>query len=400
MKTIAFAWRYLWSRPLSAALNVLLLSLGLASITFLLLVSHQVNAAFERDLAGIDVVVGAKGSPMQLILSGVFHLDVPTGNVPLADIKALESQPQVAEIIPLSLGDSFRAFRIVGTTTAYPARYSAQLAQGRWWAQPMHAVIGARVASQTGLKVGDTFAGTHGLGGGGDVHGQTPYTVAGVMAPTASVLDRLVLTATESVWKVHETDAALDAEDQKILEEEREITLALIRYKTPLAAVTFPRFINSTTDMQAAAPAVEVTRLLGMVGVGIDVLRALAGVLLLTAGLSVFIALWSAVRERRADLALLRMLGAPPRKIGGLLLCEALWLALLATLLGLAAGQALTVLIAWTLQLENSVLIGAVSWPVELWIVPALALTVALASAFLPAWEAYRISVFELLQSR
>jgi len=400
MKTIAFAWRYLWSRPLAAALNLLLLTLGLASITFLLLVGHQINQAFDRDLAGIDVVVGAKGSPMQLILSGVFHLDVPTGNVPLAAVKELEKHPQVAKIIPISLGDSFRGFRIVGTTPDYISHYEAQLAQGSLWAKPMQAVIGAQVAQQTGLKVGDSFTGTHGLGGGGEEHKLSPYVVSGVLAPSHTVLDRLVLTATESVWQVHETDTALDDDDRKVLEEDREITLALIQYKTPLAAVTFPRYINSSTEMQAAAPALEITRLLSMVGVGTEVLRALAGVLLLTAGLSVFIALWGAVRERRADLALLRMLGAPPGKVAGLLLCEALWLALLATVLGVLAGQGLTALLGWALQLEKSVLIGAISWPVELVSVPVLALGVALASTLLPAWEAYRVSVFELLQSR
>lgn len=400
MKMIVIAWRYLWSRPLAAALNVLLLTMGLASITFLLLVSHQINSAFERDLAGIDVVVGAKGSPMQLILSGVFELDVPTGNIPLAAVKALQANPQVAKLIPISMGDSFRGFRIVGTTPEYIRHYDAQLAQGALWSQPMQAVIGAQVARETGLKLGDSFTGTHGLSGGGEEHKLSPYVVTGVLATSHTVLDRLVLTATESVWKVHETDTALDAEDQKILEEEREITLALIQYKTPLAAVTFPRFINTSTDMQAAAPALEITRLLSMVGVGTDVLRALAGALLLTAGLSVFIALWSAVRERRADLALLRMLGAPPRKVAGLLLCEALWLALLASVLGVLAGQGLMALLAWALQLEKSVLIGALSWPVELLSVPALALAVALASALLPAREAYRVSVFELLQSR
>jgi len=404
MTTIVFAWRYLWSRPLAAALNLLLLSLGLASMTFLLLVSHQIDQAFERGLAGIDVVVGAKGSPMQLILSGVFHLDVPTGNVPLAAVKELETHPQVASVIPISLGDSFRGFRIVGTRPAYIDNYAAVLAQGVLWSATMQAVIGAQVAQQTGLKVGDSFTGTHGLAAagsrGGAVHAASPYQVTGVLAPTGGVLDRLVVTSLESVWQVHELDTALDDEDRKILEEEREVTLALIKYKTPLAAVTFPRFINTTTEMQSAAPALEITRLLSMVGVGIDVLRALAGVLLLTAGLSVFIALWSAVRERRADLALLRMLGAPPRKIAGLLLCEALWLALLAALLGLLLGQGLLALIAWMLQLDNSVLIGGVSWPNELMVVPVLALGVALASALLPAWEAYRISVFELLQSR
>ena len=402
MKTIAFAWRYLWSRPLTAALNVLLLGLGLASITFLLLVSHQLSRAFERDLAGIDVVVGAKGSPMQLILSGVLHLDVPTGNVPLAAIKALQTHPQVARIIPVSLGDSFRGYRIVGTTGDYLKHYGVQLQQGVMWTQPMQTVIGAQVARQSGLKVGDRFAGTHGLGssgGGGVVHEKTPYTVVGILASSGTVLDRLLLTATESVWKVHETDTALDAEDQKILEEEREVTLALIQYTTPLAAVTFPRFVNTTTEMQAAAPALEITRLLSMVGVGTDVLRAFAGVLLLTAGLSVFIALWSAVRERRAYLALLRMLGAPPGKIAALLLVEALWLALLATVLGMLAGQALMALLGWALQLEQSVLVGGIAWPVELLAVPALALVVALASALLPAWEAFRVSGFELLQS-
>ncbi|MDB5931888.1 MAG: hypothetical protein JWR60_3595 [Polaromonas sp.] len=400
MKTIAFAWRYLWSRPLAAALNLLLLSLGLASITFLLLVSHQLDTAFERDLAGIDVVVGAKGSPMQLILAGVFQLDVPTGNIPLAAVKSLQAHPQVASLIPISMGDSFRGFRIVGTTPDYLSHYQAGLAQGAVWTAPMQAVLGAHVAAQAGLKLGDTFTGSHGLAPGGHAHGQSPYTVTGILAPTGTVLDRLVLTPLESVWQVHETDTALDDDDRKVMEDEREVTLALIRYRTPLAAVTFPRFINTTTEMQAAAPAVEITRLLGMLGVGLDVLRTLAGVLLLTAALSVFIALWSAVRERRADLALLRMLGAPPAKLAGLLLCEALWLALLATLLGVLAGQGLSALLAWGLQLENSVLIGALVWPVELASVPALALGVALASALLPAWEAYRVSVFELLQSR
>jgi putative ABC transport system permease protein len=330
----------------------------------------------------------------------VFHIDAPTGNIPLAAVKELEKHPQVAQLIPISLGDSFRGFRIVGTTPDYITHYKAVFAQGGLWTAPMQAVLGAQVAAQSGLKVGDQFAGSHGLGGGGESHGQTPYVVSGVLAAGGSVLDRLVLTATESVWQLHEGDAALDADDRKVLEEEREVTLALIQYRTPLAAVTFPRFVNSTTEMQAAAPALEITRLLNMIGVGTDVMRALAGVLLLTAGLSVFIALWSAVRERRADLALLRMLGAPPRKVAALLLCEALWLALLATLIGVLAGQELMAALAWFLQLDKSVLIGGLLWPVELWSVPALAVGVALLSALLPAYEAYRVSVSELLQSR
>jgi putative ABC transport system permease protein len=400
MTTFLLAWRYLWSRPLGAALNLLLLSLGLVSVTFLLLVGHQLNKAFERDLADIDVVVGAKGSPMQLILSGVFHIDVPPGNVPLSAVQALQKHPMVANIIPISLGDNFRGFRIVGTSHQYVTHYQATLAQGRLWTEPMQVVLGAAAARKLELKLGDNFVGSHGLGAGGHAHGDSQYNVTGILAVSGSVLDRLILTDTASVWKVHEDHTAMGDEDHKNMQGEHEITLALIRYKTPLAAMTFPRYINTSTEMQAAAPALEITRLLNMLGIGTEVLRAFAGVLLLTAGLSVFIALWSAVRERRSDLALLRMLGAPPVKIAALLLVEALLLGLLAAVLGVIGGQALAAVIGWMLQLDNSLLIGGLVWPVELLLVPALALGVSLAAAILPAFGAYRVSVFELLQSR
>lgn len=400
MKTMLWAWRYLWARPLGAALNVLLLALGLGSITFLLLVGAQLSKAFDRDLAGIDVVVGAKGSPMQLILSGVLHVDVPPGNIPLKAVRELEKHPMVKSLIPISLGDSLQGFRIVGTSHAYAEHYGATLAQGRQWTAPMEAVLGATVARKLGLKLGDRFIGSHGLGAGGHLHGDNPYTVVGILQPSGSVIDRLVLTDSASVWKVHEDYTAVDDEDRAVMEEEREITMALVQYTTPMAALSFPRYVNTSTEMQAAAPALEITRLLSMLGLGTDVLRAFAGVLLLTAGLSVFIALWSAVRERRADLAVLRMLGAAAPKVAALLLCEAVWLAVVASVLGLALGQGFAAALGWFLQLDNSLLIGGITWPASLAVVPLLALGVSVVSALLPTWAAYRVSVLELLQTR
>ena len=400
MKTVALAFRYLWSRPLSAALNLLLLTLGLASITFVLLVSEQVDRAFERDLAGIDLVVGAKGSPMQLILAGVFHIDVPPGNIPLDEVQELAQNPQVARLIPLSLGDSFRGYRIVGTTPDYISHYRATLAQGALWGGAMQAVVGAQAAQATGLQAGSSFIGNHGLGARGEAHGDTPYRVSGVLAPCGCALDRLILTATESVWQVHEKATANDEEDRKALEAEREVTMALITYKSPLAAVTFPRFVNSTTNLQAAAPALEITRLLRMVGVGTEVLKGFGAVLLVTAALSVFIALWNAVRERRADLAMLRMLGATPAKVAGLLLAEALWLAILASALGLWAGHGLTALVGYLLQAEKSLPISGWVWVDAEWWVPAMAVVVAVLAALIPVASAYRSDVAPLLQSR
>jgi len=152
--------------------------------------------------------------------------------------------------------------------------------------------------------------------------------------------------------------------------------------------------------MQAAAPAIEITRLLRMVGVGTDVLRGFGAVLLLTAGLSVFIGLWNAVRERRADLAMLRMLGASPQKIAGLVLCEALLLALMATALGLLGGHVLTGLIGHWLQAERSLALTGWIWLPGEWWVPAMGVGVAMLAALPPALGAYRVNVFELLHSR
>lgn len=403
MNVFTLSWRYLWSRPLATVLNLLLLALGLASMAFVLIARDQVDRAFERDLAGIDLVVGAKGSPMQLILAGVFHLDVPPGNIALADVQQLQQHPQVAQLIPLSLGDNVAGFRIVGTTAAYPAHYGATLASGALWQEPMQAVLGAQVAARTGLQLGQGFVGAHGLGAGGAVHAEAAYTVTGVLKPCGCVLDRLVLTATESVWKVHDDMHAtddMDDEDRAALAADREITLALITYSTPLAAVSFPRFVNDSTAMQAAAPAVEITRLLSMVGVGTRVFQGLGVVLLGVAALSVFIALWSAVRERRTDLAMLRMLGASPQKVGALLLCEALWLAALACVLGLLAAHGVVALLGAMLMAEQSLAITGWQWVhTEVW-VPVLALGVALLAAGLPALGAYRLDVTQLLNSR
>lgn len=403
-KTAALTWRYLWSRPLAAALNLLLLTLGLAAITLVLLVSTQLDRAFERDLEGIDLVVGAKGSPLQLILAGVFHIDVPTGNIPLQEVQALQQNPLVAQVVPLSLGDSYQGYRIVGTTPDYVAHYRANLAEGTLWQQPMDAVLGASAArgivkaDHAGKPlVGATFIGSHGLGGGGHAHGDHPYRVSGVLAPCGCVLDRLILTSTESVWQVHEAVTADDPEDLEILKQEREVTVALVRYRTPLAAVSLPRAINANTSMQAAAPAIEVTRLLRLLGVGADVLRAFGGVLLVVAALSVFIALWNAVRERRFDLAMLRMLGAPPGRVAGLVLCEALWLAALACALGLLLGHGLAHALGWALQAQGLLPVTGAVWLPEETGVPLLAGLVAALAALLPAMQAYRTDVADLL---
>jgi putative ABC transport system permease protein len=403
MKSIVLAWQYVRSRPLAAALNVLLLALGLASINFLLLVQHQVQASFERDLQGIDVVVGAKGSPLQLILAGVFHIDVPSGNIPLADVKELAKNPSVKTLIPLSLGDSFAGYRIVGTTPDYITLYNAKMQRGQMWTAPMQSVAGYSAAAAMdamGLQPGMPFVGNHGLGAKGHPHGESPYQLVGVLQKCDCVLDRLILTMTESVWQVHEKATALDASDQEALEADREVTMALIQYTSPLAAVTFPRFVNTTTEMQAAAPAIEMTRLFRMLGVGTDVLRGFALVLLLIATISLLIALWNALRERQADWAMLRLLGASPARVASVLVWQALILTMIAGVLGLALGHLLTGLVGYLLAADRSIPIKGWIWlPEQAWVL-AGAVVMALVAASLPVWAAYKLDVLKILQSR
>jgi len=399
MRLFALAWRYLWARPLVAALNLALLALGVAAMSFVVVVGEQVEHSLQRDLAGIDLVVGAKGSPLQLILAGVFHLDVPTGNIQLASVKLLREHPLVDRVIPVSLGDSLRGYRIVGSTLQYPALYRAQIAEGRYWQDKLQAVLGADVARDTGLAVGARFVGTHGLGNNGEAHGATPYTVVGRLARCACVLDRLILTDLASVWAVHEDNSATDAADREALAAEREVTLLLVGYRTPLAAVTLPRWVNAQEGLQAAAPALESARLLRMVGVGTEVLRGFGAVLLLAAAASVFVGLVHAVREREPDLAMLRMLGAPPWRVAVLVLAEALWLALLGVALGLALGQGLTALLGWELARARSLHVTGAWWSwQQAWLV-AGALLLALLAAALPAWRALRLDVSRLMQA-
>lgn len=382
-------------------MNALLLALGIGAMSFVSLVGEQVDRAVQRDLAGIDLVVGAKGSPLQLILAGVFHLDAPTGNIPLGTVEQLRQNPMVAQVVPLAMGDSLQGFRIVGSTADYLSLYGARLASGRLWQGPLEAVLGADVVRVTGLADGQSFAGTHGLALDGDPHGHTPYIVTGHLAHCGCVLDRLVLTDLSSVWAVHEVHRIDDdlKVDDDASRDRREVTLALVSYRTPLAAAMLPRRVNAMDGLQAAAPALESARLLRMVGVGTDVLRGVGLLLLLVAGLSVFIALYHAVREREPDLAMMRMLGAPPARLVALIATEALCLAAVGSTAGLLLGHGLAALLGAYLQADRSLSVTGAWWSLTTPALAALAAVLALAAAAIPAWRASRLDVTLLLQS-
>lgn len=392
MSTLRLAWSYLAARPLLTALHIAMIAIGVGTMVLLLLLTAQTEERLQRDARPVDLVVGAKGSPLQLIMASVLHVDVPTGNIPYAEARKLAANPMVAAAIPISLGDSYHGFRIVGTDPGYLALYEARVGEGRVFERPMEAVAGATAARRAGLAPGSAFAGVHGIAAsGGTAHAGHPYQVVGVLAPTGTVIDRLIITSTESVWEVHEHhDAKDDDHDAHENEGAREITALLIKYRTPLAAALLPRQVNSTTSMQAAAPAYESARLMNLLGVGVDTLRAFAVLLMAIAALSVFVALMSALQERRYDLALLRTLGARPRMLFALLASEGVTLVVAGVILGLVLGHAgAEALGSWIARTQSWSITGWAWQPAE----AAVALAVLIAGAatcLVPAIQAYR----------
>jgi putative ABC transport system permease protein len=386
MTLSALAFAYARRRPLATLLVVVLAALGVAIAVLTLILSNELESRMRRDAEGVDLVVGAKGSPLQLVLAGVYHVDVAPGNIPYAALDRLRANRSVGEAIPLALGDSVAGFRIVGTESALARHYGAKLAAGAMFEEPMQAVLGSGVAKAAGLAVGATFAGTHGLAAGGAAHDDDRYTVVGILAPTGRVVDRLVLTPVESVWDVH-------ASHQGTAHADRELTMILVRFATPLAAATLAREINAQSALVAASPALETARMFTVFGVGLDVVRAFAGVLVGASILLLFVALAQALEERRYDLAILRALGARRSDLVFVLMAESVALALAGAVLGVAIAHVAAASIGAWLPAAAPLASAAWRFSGNEGLVVALAVGGGILAACWPAWRASRLDV-------
>ncbi len=410
---ITLALAYLRDRPLTTALNVLLLAVAVAMLVLLLQLGTQTSARFERDARGIDLVVGAKGSPLQLIQSAVFHIDQPTGNIPRDSLARLQRDPGVARVVPLALGDNFGGYRIVGTDAGFAALYGASLAQGRAFAAPMEAVLGAEVARATGAAIGQKFVGSHGLAdeeGQDQGHDHAPFVTVGILAPTGGVADRLILTSVESVWQVHgieihheEPGAHDDHAGHDHANEtgpdalEPELTALLVTYRNAAAAMRLPAMINRQSALQAAVPATETARLLDLVGASLEAIRLFAWLLAATGGLAILVALIGIVRGREGDLALLRVMGAGRAQVFGTVMLEGVLTALSGAVLGWVAAHGL--IIAARAQYPTLAELGFTPWqplPAELAVLAGVIGIGALA-ALIPAIGVYRLDPVRVL---
>lgn len=420
MNLLRLSWRNIVFKPLNMVLSLILFALGIGLITFLLLVNDQIKENFDKNLAGIDLVIGAKGSPLQMILCNMYHIDNPTGNIFVKDAAPFLNprHPLIATAVPLSLGDSYKGYRIVGTDHSFIDLYNGEIEIGELFENDYDVSLGSFVAQELGLKVGERFQSTHGFMDDEDLehdHDQG-FKVVGVLKESGSVMDQLILTGTPSIWHVHGEGEEHENDDHEghdhdheshavssfnLLDHpEQEITSILAKFKNRnFQTLNLPRNINQNTALQAATPAIEMNRLYSLIGVGVDTIRNLAILIAFVSGISIFISLYNTLRDRKYELALMRVHGASPVKLFALILFEGLILAAIGSLIGIICGHlALGLFSDMASDRYNYSFTAFKFLKAELWVISA-SLIIGIIAALVPAMIAYKTEIHKTLSN-
>jgi len=412
------AWRNTWFKPLNTTLSILLLMSSVAIITVLILLQKQFEEQFSSNADDIDLVLGAQGSPLQLVLSSVYQMDAPTGNINYAEAKTWMQNPFVKSAIPLAYGDNYLGFKILGTTPDYLAKFGGTVENGKMFADTFEVVLGSEIATKLQLKVGDTFFGSHGDAKEGEKHEEAAYKVVGIASKTGKVVDNLILCNIQSVWAMHEThDHEEEAhphgevghvhvegdehhEEAVLSEEGKEITAVLIKFRNKMGIVLWPRMIAQNTKMQAASPAIEINRLFTLFGIGLEALQYLAYGIMLISGISIFIALFNTLKERKYEFALLRIQGASRLQLLQAIVIESLVLCVIGFLFGTVLGRIALMFISKSSDEAFKIAFNPLEfvWEKE-GILFLLTIFVGLLAALIPAVKAYRLNISKTLSN-
>lgn len=421
------AWKNIWFKPLNTILSVILLTASVAIISLLILLQEQFEKQFSSNIDGVDVVLGAQGSPLQLILSSVYQVDAPTGNISYDDAKIWMKHPFVKSAIPLAFGDNYRGFKIVGTTPEYLEKFGGKVISGKIFDKNLEVVVGSEIAKKLDIKVGDKFFGSHGDALEGEVHEGFEYVVSGIASETGKVVDNLILSNIQSVWLMHENHEHSEAEENPdhgeeghihfegdehelheheihpentapVSENGKEITAVLIKFRNKMGFVTWPRLVAQNTKMQAASPAVEINRLFSLFGIGLEALQYLAYGIMLISGISIFIALYNTLKERKYEFALLRVSGASRLQLLSLVLFESILLCFTGFILGTIVGRIALALISSTTDEQYKMTFDpfAFIWEKE-GILFIVTIFVGILAALIPAVKAYRLNISKTL---
>ncbi|MEI7026374.1 ABC transporter permease [Paenibacillus sp. y28] len=437
MSLLQMAWRNLFNRRVQTLITVVVVAIGVAMALSILLISGGMKQGIVKASEPFGMLVGAKGSANQLVFNTIFLMDNPLANLPPDYYHTLERDPRVAAIVPFALGDNYQGFRLVGTSTDFfdlrgkpgdPPYF--QLAQGRLFDGPFQAVIGARTAKETGLKLGDTFVSGHGTAHSQqeDQHAEHPYTVVGILRGVAAPSDQGLYVSMDSYWVSHEhehghaetsepapADAAgnsaskpdndlskeaghADHDQEEGREDEQGVTAALVKTKSYTDLFRLYQEINQGRDAQAVLPGQVISKIFDMLGSGEEVLRYISYVVLGMAGMTIVAALYGSTVERRRTVAILRAIGAGRGAVLRIVLLESILVVGLGCLLGCAAGQLLSWGLASYIGSHMSVAVAYVYTWQMLWLLGGVAALGGIAG-LIPAVGAYRTETARYLNA-
>lgn len=415
---LSLALRSLWHRRTSALLTVLTLGLSVGLVLSVHRLGRDARSSFASTVSGTDLLVGARSGPISLLLYAVFHVGDATNNVSWKSYQDVATSPEVAWTVPISLGDSHRGFRVVGTTTGFfdHLRFGDQqamhFASGHAFGDVYDAVLGARVARALGYGVGTSLVLTHGTGVmATQQHADKPFVVTGILAPTGTPFDDSVFVGLDGIEAIHvDWQSGMRLPGQSVSADEarradltpKTITAFFVGLHSRLSAFSFQRAINDYPDeaLLAVLPGVALQQLWSIVGVAEQAIRAI-GYLVVAIGLCGLVTtLLSMLNERRREMAVLRAVGASPATVFALMVAEALLVGLGSCVLGLALlYAALAIAGPWLAQTAGLRLTLAPPDAAE-WALLGLVMASAFIAGCVPALVAYRRTLADGLQGR
>ena len=369
-------------------MSILLMILGVTIITLSVLVNQITKNTFTKNNPNLDVVVGAKGSPLQLVLSSIHHIDIPTGNISYKNAKKIVKHPAIKFGVPISLGDNFQNYRIVGTDKKFFKLYNAELEIGSMWEKPMQSVIGSNVANFTKLKIDKFFVGSHGLIDTGDIHSEQPYKVVGILKKTGTILDNLIITSLDSVWNLHSNQNDILKNSDSL-----EVTALLLKYKNKTSVFSFPRLINKNTSMQAASPNLEISKLFKLTGGAHKIINYLSIIIVSLSFAGILFTLLNNINERKYDLAILRTLGFTRERIFSIILIEGMTISILGSFIGLILGGIVYKCIEFFSLLGRNIVTGQLNFIYEILTIWFVILIISFLTCLIPCIKVYKQNI-------
>jgi putative ABC transport system permease protein len=419
LTTLSLAWRSVWARRATALLTIL--SIATATLLFLGVenLRQGARASFERTISGTDLIVGARSSSINLVLYSVFQLGDPTNNITWETAQQIASRSDVDWMVPISLGDSHRGYRVMGTTRDYFARYqyaggqSLVFAEGQAFDDLFDVVVGAQVARDLDYKIGDTIILSHGVGATSFVnHENTPFRISGLLAPTGTPVDRSVVTSLGAIEAIHAgwqngtptpMSRGINPDRLRQLDMQPEsVTALLIGATSRVQVLRLQRDLNTYRQepLQAVIPGVALSQLWNIVSVVERALAVVSGFVILVGLVGILSAILTTLNERRREMSILRAVGARGRTILGLLVSEAALIACLGAVMGVVVLYGGLSVFGPTLEARFGISPArALPGLFDLYVVLGLTVTAALLG-LIPAISAMRRSVADGLAIR